>query len=67
MPLWATAGLFEQGEAAMKAGDHKQAASLFQSAAVEGIPQAQFMLGALYETGKGVPCLAVRSVHETNP
>ena len=42
--------------------DYAKAAELFQKAANQGLPDAQYNLGALYERGLGVPKDAVRAV-----
>jgi len=45
---------FEEGLAAFEAGDYPLAAQKWHEAASEGIPQAQYNLGTLYYSGRGV-------------
>jgi len=62
VPLEATAGLFEEGQAAMVSGDYEKATSLFLSAANQGSLQAQLALGSLYQKGQGVPQSSKNSI-----
>jgi len=54
--LWpAVAGdLLAEGAAAYEAGSYDEAASIWRPLAEEGDPKAQFNLGLLHETGRGV-------------
>lgn len=51
----AWAGPLEDGNAAMSRNDFAVAVAIFRPLAVQGGAYAQFMLGALYENGDGVP------------
>jgi TPR repeat protein len=51
----AFAGPFEDGVAAYEQGDHTTAHRLFKPLAQQGVPEAQFNLGLLYDNGQGVP------------
>ena len=46
--------LLAEGVAAFEAGDYGEAASIWRPLAEEGDPKAQFNLGLLHETGRGV-------------
>ena len=48
------ADLLAEGAAAYEAGNYGEAASIWRPLAEEGDPKAQFNLGLLYETGRGV-------------
>ena len=49
------AGPVEDGAAAYKSGDYAEAVKMFRLAADQGIAPAQFLLGAMYANGQGVP------------
>ena len=49
----ATAGQFEDGFAAYERGDYAAAVALFRPLAEQGVAEAQFNLGWLYELGWG--------------
>ena len=49
-----SADLLGQGAAAYEAGDYREAAMIWRQLAEEGDPRAQFNLGLLHETGRGV-------------
>ena len=48
------ADLLAEGAAAFEAGNYDEAASIWRPLAEEGDPKAQFNLGLLHETGRGV-------------
>ena len=48
------AGPFEDGVAAHKRGDYANELTIFRPLAVQGVAEAQFSLGAMYEGGLGV-------------
>lgn len=50
----ATAGSFNDGVAAYKAGDYATAARLWTPHAEQGDAQAQYYLGVMYANGQGV-------------
>ncbi len=50
--VWA--GDYEDGDAAYQAGNYAEAFLLTKKAAEQGHAKAQFILGAMYATGKGV-------------
>ena len=47
--------LVEQGRAAYKSGDYETALCVFRLAAEQGDAEGQYILGGLYEMGRGVP------------
>lgn len=49
------AGPFEDGAAANKAGDYQKAIELWLPLAKRGQAKAQFAIGIMYKTGRGVP------------
>jgi hypothetical protein len=49
------AGPFEDGVAAHSRGDYATALRLFRPLADQGVAEAQFNLGAMYDNGEGVP------------
>jgi len=51
----ATAGQFEDADAAYNRGDYATAYRLFKPLAQQGIPEAQFNLALMYVMGEGVP------------
>ena len=51
-PAWAG---FDEGMAAHKRGDYATALSEFRPLAERGVAEAQFNLGVMYDTGRGVP------------
>ena len=51
----AWSGPFEDGAAAYKRGDYRNALLIFRPLAAEGNPSAQSNLGLMYATGRGVP------------
>jgi hypothetical protein len=53
-PLTATASDFDQGLAAFKRGDHATALRVWKPLAEQGDRAAQYNLGLLFETGKGI-------------
>jgi TPR repeat protein len=50
----ATAGPLEDGDAAYERGDYATAVQLWRPLAEQGNPEAQFILGQMYNTGRGV-------------
>lgn len=50
----AAADLLSEGAAAYEAGDYGEAATIWRPLAEDGDPMAQFNLGLLHETGRGV-------------
>jgi uncharacterized protein len=50
----ANAGQLEDGTAAHDRGDYTTAIRLWRPLADQGVAQAQFLLGTMYENGKGV-------------
>jgi TPR repeat protein len=50
----ADAGQLEDGTAAHDRGDYTTAVRLWRTLADQGVAQAQFLLGTMYENGKGV-------------
>ena len=48
------ADLLAEGAAAFEAGNYREAATIWRPLAEEGDPKAQFNLGLLHETGRGV-------------
>ena len=49
------AGDYEDGAAALKAGDDQKAFRLWKRAAEQGDASAQFMVGLMYAGGSGTP------------
>lgn len=62
--LTATSGTpeFEHGMAAYDAGDYTTARTIFHAQAQAGEPQAQYMLGIMYEAGDGVLAIQTEAV-----
>ena len=50
----ARAGPFEDGAAAYQRGDYATAQKIFQTLAAQGNAEAQYNLGFMYDSGKGV-------------
>jgi TPR repeat protein len=50
----AWAGPFENGEAANQRGDYAEVVKWYQLVAAQGLAKAQSILGAMYDTGRGV-------------
>jgi uncharacterized protein len=50
----AAAGPLEEGDAAYERGDYATAVRLWRPLAEQGNPEAQFVLGQMYNTGRGV-------------
>ena len=48
-------GDYEDGMAAYYAGDYQKAIRLFKPLAERGVAKAQYILGFMYEKGKGFP------------
>ena len=46
--------MFEDGVAAYRRGDYATALRLFRLAAEQGVAQAQFFFGIMYDNGRGV-------------
>ena len=59
----AAAGGFEDGLAAYRAGDYQKAIGLWKQSAEQGNVRAQYFLGVMYKTGKGVPKDDFKAVH----
>jgi len=59
----AAAGGFEDGLAAYRAGDYQKAVGLWKQSAEQGNVRAQYFLGVMYKTGKGVPKDDFKAVH----
>jgi TPR repeat protein len=55
MAVTAYSGQFEDAVAAYERGDYATAYRLIKPLAQEGIPEAQYNLGLMYDQGKGVP------------
>ena len=55
LPFAVLAGAFEQGETAYSDGDFESAAALFEQAANDGNPDAQYKLGSMHHDGEGLP------------
>jgi TPR repeat protein len=54
-PASAQAGPYEDGLAAVERGDYATALQLWRPLAEQGVADAQYKLGVMYDTGQGVP------------
>lgn len=55
LAVTAYSGEWEEAVAAYGRGDYTTAFRLFKPMAQQGIPEAQFILGLMYDNGRGVP------------
>jgi TPR repeat protein len=55
LAVTAYSGEWEEAVAAYGRGDYTTAYRLFKPMALQGIPEAQFILGLMYDNGRGVP------------
>jgi hypothetical protein len=55
LAVTAYSGEWEEAAAAYSRGDYTTAYRLFKPMAQQGIPEAQFILGLMYDNGRGVP------------
>ena len=58
-----TAGAWEDGVAAFKAGDYQKAVRIWKPLAEQGNARAQSMLGSMYANDNGVPKDHAKAVH----